>query len=87
MSSISGNQRSVLRHLERNLKSVVGRPGFTHWEANKGAGVRAADLPQDTNEFLGVMTFVGNPTYAYPHHIWRTGEDEYVLWPSEVMGG
>jgi hypothetical protein len=87
MSSFSGQGKSVISRLETNLKSVTRRPGFSYFEAKKGPGVRAADLSQNTNEFLGVMTFVGNPTYAYPHHIWRTGEDEYSLWPSEVIRG
>jgi hypothetical protein len=87
LNRLLGNKELVLARLRSNLGTVSNRPGFTYWEIRKE---RPPELPigaEEVNEYVAVMTFVGAPqTYAYPHHIWRAGQDEFILWPSDIMG-
>ncbi len=85
---LDGDAASVLTRLKKNLESITARPGFQHCQARKMDTLPARTYgPQDAQEYLALMAFIAKPSlYAYPHHIWRTGDDAYVLWPSEVMG-
>lgn len=83
-----GDAAAVLSRLQRNLASITARPGFQSCTVGKidTLPARSQSL-QDAREYLAVMTFIEKPSlYAYPHHIWRTGDDAYVLWPAQVMG-
>ena len=76
MKMYKGKQAKIERRLMDNAMALSLRLGYQHWYSKK--------YVEDDGEFVGVLAQINVPvTHLYGHHVKKTTDGKFVLYPAD----